>query len=72
MTYIVRLLIALDQLGNAVLLGNPDETISSRVGRHAVAGKRWALACEWIIDRLFFALTGEWNHCRANIEWDEA
>jgi hypothetical protein len=40
---------------------NPDETISSWVGRNAVAGHMWALIAEVIIDTIFF-----WNpdHCR--------
>lgn len=37
--YLLNALIALDQLGNALLAGNnPDETISSAVGRKAAAG----------------------------------
>ena len=67
------LLIAVDQLGH-VLLGGPkfvmfggpvpdcDETISSKVGRAAVKGRRWALIAERGID----ALMGE-GHCRASI-----
>ena len=31
MMYILNILIAVDQLINAILAGNPDETISSRV-----------------------------------------
>lgn len=69
----LRILIALDQLGNVLLGGdNPDETISSAVGRKAMQGRRWAQAAESIIDWLFLRLTGEPGHCRANIEWDEA
>lgn len=32
--WIWNILIALDQLGNAVTGGDPDETISSRMGKH--------------------------------------
>ena len=72
MTYAARLLIALDQFGNVLAGGdNPDETISSAVGRKALAGRRWALLAERVIDALFLRLTGERGHCRANIEWDE-
>jgi hypothetical protein len=39
---------------------DPDEPFSSRVGRNAIAGKRWALIAEWAIDGIFGA-----NHCRA-------
>ena len=60
-------LVGLDQLGNAVCAGNPDETISSRVGRNAVQGKRWALVLEKLINGLF-SLLGQKDHCRRNIE----
>lgn len=80
--FLWTLLVALDQLAAVALFGawwcltgrgrrpNPDETISSRVGRNAMQGKRWALVLEWLIDRLFRVL-GERGHCRASIEWDE-
>lgn len=72
MTYLHRAMIAFDQLGNVFLGGNnPDETISSAVGRKAAAGRRWALIAEHILDWIFWKLTGERGHCRANIEWDE-
>jgi hypothetical protein len=69
----MRLLLAIDQLGNVILGGdNPDETISSAVGRKAIEGRKWALIAECIIDWLFLRLTGDAGHCRASIEWDEA
>ena len=40
-----------------------DETFSSRVGRNAIQGKRWALLAEKIID----GFLGE-RHCRRSIE----
>lgn len=73
-------LIAVDQLAYVTVGGwiylatggpvpNADETISSRVGRAAVAGKRWGLALEWIIDRIFVVLAGvPLGHCRRSIE----
>lgn len=71
-------LIALDQLAQVLLsvphyifvggaVPNPDETISSKVGRNAIAGKRWALLCEKFIDWLFYRLTGERGHCRRHV-----
>lgn len=68
MAYLIRLLVAIDQLGNTVCDGNPDETISSRVGRNALAGKKWALIAEKVINALFWFQP---NHCRSHIEWDE-
>jgi hypothetical protein len=58
----LRMAIAIDQCGNAALGGSEDETISSRTGRHANAGKRWALCLQRCIDLLF----GE-GHCQASI-----
>ena len=57
-----------------VLLGrgkcpNPDETISSRVGRNAERGKPWAVRSARAIDALFSPW--EANHCLNSIERDE-
>lgn len=76
-------LIAIDQLAHVgvcfwtfvVLDRGPcpvaDETISSRVGRAASKGHRWAIAAEACIDWLFLRLCGQAKHCRSHIEWDE-
>lgn len=61
-SYVKRVALAFDQLGNAFFGGSEDETISSSVGRHAVAGKWWALILERIID----AVIGK-GHCRSAI-----
>ena len=53
---------------------NADETISSHIGRSAMAGKRWALLLEPVVNRIFFWQrdgAGRLNHCRHAIEWDE-
>jgi hypothetical protein len=45
--YILNLLLSLDQFINVLFCGDPDETISSRVGkRHAILAK--------IVDTIFF------------------
>lgn len=74
-----QLLLAIDQLahvlvcfGTYVLLGrgacpSADETISSRVGRAAVKGRRWALLAERIINWIFVRLGDAPNHCRRSI-----
>jgi len=36
-SWFINVLLGLDQLGNAFLCGNPDETISSRLGRYKQA-----------------------------------
>ncbi len=38
--WIKDILIGVDQLGNALLRGDPDETISSRAAKAEVRGKR--------------------------------
>lgn len=68
MNYLWRVLIAIDQLLNALLGGRPDHTISGRVGYHAKQGKRWARAARFILDRLFWF---DPDHCYKSIEWDE-
>jgi len=55
-------LISLDQLGNTLSFGNPDETISSRAGR--CAGKGGNRPCYWLY-RLLHVL--DKNHCEKSI-----
>jgi hypothetical protein len=58
------LAIALDQLGNTILGGDPDETISSRSGKNQNR-KRWA----YILCRMLHWI--DKDHCRDAIEKDE-
>jgi hypothetical protein len=63
--YFWNILLAVDQLGNAVGGGDPDETISSRAAKAQRRGKRWGcVLCNWLhkIDP---------NHCEKSIEHDE-
>jgi hypothetical protein len=62
--YIKNLLISLDQFGNVVLGGDPDETISSRVGKNY-----HGTFFETFINFIFLIKTT--NHCQEAIEWDE-
>ena len=62
--YIWNLLIAFDQFVNTVFGGDPDETISSRVGKHKDTS-RLARFLAGFLD-LF-----EWNHAEKSIEKDE-
>ncbi len=66
--YWLALLIALDQLANAMLWGYVDETLSSRAYRSAQlrtpAKRRWRLA-ERLINALFWCdRVGELRHCQ--------
>lgn len=68
MKYVLNLLIAVDQLFNALLLGDPDETLSSRAHRMRVKKQRvWGWTATFI-DWLFF-----WqpDHCRKARESEE-
>lgn len=72
-SYLKNVLIAIDQLANAVLGGEPDETISSRAYRRRIEGsKKWALV-EKTVNTLFFfdkvtLTTGETiRHCQLSM-----
>ena len=63
--YLLNNLIALDQLVNAVFGGDPDETISSRIGKRRDGPERfWAK----MVDRIFF---WQKDHTRKSVEADE-
>lgn len=64
--YLFNLLILLDQAANTLLGGDPDHTISGRVGYHATLGKPWALKAEKWINAIFF---WQEDHCKKAIEW---
>ncbi len=50
--YMHRVLVALDQFGNVVLGGDPDETISSRSARAAERGNWLGKFMCWWLDKL--------------------
>jgi len=59
--YLLNLLIALDQLANVLLAGEPDETLSSRAHRMRAKGQPvwgWTAGA---IDLLFYCIQRE--HC---------
>lgn len=68
MSYLRNFFVAIDQLGNVLASGNPDNTISSRVGYYnnhknlqGEAPWQWRLF-EQIIDLTFYPIDGP-NHC---------
>jgi hypothetical protein len=63
--YIWNLLVSIDQLGNTILAGNPDETISSRMAKRARKGDRLGITACKILN--FF----DEGHCEKTIELDE-
>lgn len=62
--WIRNVLIAVDQLLNAMLGGDPDETISSRCGKRAATCRICGALC-YVLDRL------DVRHCARSIEPDE-
>lgn len=70
--YFWNILIAFDQGVNAIFGGDPDETISSRLGKWARSGKNnhglkkyiWIVA-NWVVERF------EKDHFAKSIEEDE-
>ena len=64
MNYWNNLLIAVDQLVNALIGGWPDETLSSRAYRMAADGNPWAM---YAIDGLA-NLFGDENHCETSFK----
>ena len=70
--YVLNVLISLDQLGNSLLLGDPDETISSRIGRikrkwggKVPWGRPVTKITDWVLDKI------DPNHSLDAIEDDE-
>lgn len=62
----LNVLVALDQLLNAITGGDPDETISSRLGKAKRRGNRAAKAACWVLAKVFGV-----RHCMDAIEEDE-
>jgi len=50
--YLHRVLVALDQFGNVLADGNPDETISARSQRLADNGNRFGKFMCWWLDKI--------------------
>jgi hypothetical protein len=70
--WVFNVLIGVDQLGNSILGGDPDETISSRIGKVKLAhGGRipwkypWMKVTDFILDKI------DPNHSINSIEPDE-
>lgn len=64
--YSMQVLIAVDQLVNALLGGWADETLSSRAWRMERKGRPWGRVLRPVIDAL--ASPFETGHCRASFE----
>ena len=64
--YLLHVLIAFSQLGNALLGGYPDESMSARAWRTARAGRLPGAVTRPLIDFVFFVVTfgRDKDHCR--------
>lgn len=63
--YLVNVLLGFDQLGNALLAGDPDETISSRAAKARAKRKAWGCVLCALLDGL------DRDHCDRSLERDE-
>ena len=65
MFFILQVLIAVDQLANALLMGHADETLSARAWRTEQDGKVFGKFWRPVIDVLALVLTlgRDKNHC---------
>lgn len=81
MSYLSNFFVSIDQLGNVLAGGNPDNTISSRVGYYTRSSDESKIPFQWklfrnIINSTFWPIDGP-NHCReaylndAGEEFDE-
>lgn len=66
MKYLKNILISIDQLVNTIFGGDPDETISSRLGKNYKG--TWL---ERFVDWLFKWQNNPEGHCEGSIEQDE-
>lgn len=71
--YVYNLFLGYDQFFNVVLLGDPDESISGRLGRAIKSGrpKWWVIPCQKALDFVVLKLVGQENHCYNSIEPEE-
>lgn len=69
--YIFNILVGLDLLANAIIGGDPGETISSRAGKGKLKGQPVHTFLAGVIDILFEMLFSQENHCVNAIQHDE-
>jgi hypothetical protein len=71
--YLYNLGLGLDQFVNVLLLGDPDESLSGRIGRAILSNrpKFWVVPMAHALDWLAFNLAGEKDHCLNAIEHEE-
>jgi hypothetical protein len=68
--YLRNVIVALDQLLNAITGGDEDETISSRLGKCQKKGNYFCVILCWVLTHVVFFWQKK-PHCLDNIEEDE-
>lgn len=69
--YLFNLLVGLDTLLNAVIGGDPGETVSSRLGKGKLKDQPVHTFWSRVVDAVFRALFSQADHCVASIQHDE-
>ena len=64
LTYFRRLFVAVDQLVNVIFGGDEDETVSSRLGKDALRGRKFACVMCRVLDLI------DKDHCDKAVERD--
>ena len=65
--YLWNILLAFDQLFNAILGGDPDETLSSRFGKWLLLPKKtWRYKIAYLVCRMLHLL--DRHHCEESID----
>lgn len=67
--YLLNILIAIDQLGTALVGGFPDETLSSYAYRMRLEHKPSGMFADWI-DAVALAVFGQHDHCRKAYQYE--
>lgn len=71
--YAYNLFLSYDQFINSVLFGDPDESLSGRLGRAMLSGrpKFWVRPMAVVNNFLWLKFTGEVDHCLNSVEPEE-
>lgn len=68
--FIFNLLMGIDEFGNVLLLGSPEEPISSRLGRAIASGKaKWFVSpAAALVDKAAYLIANQKEHCINSIQ----
>ena len=69
--YAFNLFVAVDILLNAMIGGDPGETISSRLGKGKLKGQPVHTFFARVVDLMFEALFSQKDHCVSSVQDDE-